>query len=73
MLSARHHRATPTIGTIRRHGVIGFIALWRSTGPLRDYIGIALTIGTIQFISSGHQPLVATRSDATFDSFTPPE
>ena len=37
-------------------GFIGFMAIY---GPARDYIGIALTQGTVQVISSGLRPLVA--------------
>jgi hypothetical protein len=40
-------------------GLIGFIAFMAVYGPLRDYVGVALTRGTLQVISSGVQPLIA--------------
>jgi hypothetical protein len=42
-----------------RRGLIGFIGFMAVYGPLRDYVGVALTSGTVQVISSGIEPLVA--------------
>ena len=41
-----------------RRGLIGFIGFMSVYGPLRDYIGVALTRGTVQVISTGIAPLV---------------
>ena len=40
-------------------GFIGFIAFMAVYGPLRDYLGVTLTRGTVQIISSGIRPLLA--------------
>lgn len=42
-----------------RRGLIGFIAFMGIYGPLRDYVGIAITRGAVQVISSGLRPLAA--------------
>jgi len=42
-----------------RRGLIGFIGFMAVYGPLRDYVGVALTRGTWQVISSGISPVVA--------------
>lgn len=40
-------------------GFIGFIGFMAVYGPSHDYVGVALTRGTVQVISSGIPPLVA--------------
>ena len=40
-------------------GLVAFIGFMAIYGPLRDYIGIAATSGTVQVVSSGIVPVVA--------------